>query len=84
MSGRLGLFPGCKIFFCQGLTGPCFLTLSAFHMVPWSTMPDIVRAGVVEKWEAAENLFSLEDRREEATGVTVVNCWFCGMRYIVV
>ena len=54
-------------------------------MVPWSTMPDIVRAGVVEKWEgaAAENLFSLEDRREEATGVTVVNCWFCGRRYIV-
>ena len=48
-------------------------------MVPWSTMPDIVRAGVVEKWEAAENLFSLEDRREEATGVTVVNCWFCMM-----
>ena len=50
------------------------LTLSAFHMVPWSTMPDIVRAGVVEKWEAAENLFILEDRSEEATGATVVNC----------
>ena len=45
-------------------------------MVPWSTMPDIVRAGVVEKWEgaAAENLFILDDRMEEAEGATVVNC----------
>ena len=45
----------------------------------WSIIPDIVRAGVVEKWEAAENLFTLDDRMDEPAEATVVNCWFCGM-----
>jgi len=52
-------------------------TLSAFHIVAWSIIPDIVRAGVVEKWEAAENLFTLDDRMDEPAEATVVNCWFC-------
>ena len=55
------------------------LTLSAFHSVAWSTIPDIVRAGVVQRWEAAENLSILDDRMDEPADATVVNCWFCGM-----
>ena len=47
------------------------LALSAFHIVAWSAIPDIVRAGAEVK------LLVLDDRMGGAVEATVANCCFC-------